>query len=1554
MYACRLDSEKGTICYLSSEDQVFAVNSGDSIEFQIEGGSKFASDDTKLIVSENTSPEISYRGSFKSGHWVCTLQLTQAGSIKFYLVTGSLKSTPDYIIINPLIVLKEQHIKAESFSMLTVLSRSLGHIDLWTSIFTDQISLGYNFFHITPVQELGGSQSLYCIKDPNNLNPVLFSGYNKQEAYDRLNETIKEIETLGAGCMVDIILNHTAFDTRFIESHPEAAYNLENCPYLRAAYVLDKALHDFSAAIIQKKVQSLKNKNKIENQKDLTNIMNLLKLEWLPRLKLHEFFQMDVINLVKKFDSSYEDAEVEVDEKVLSQVKSKGLEYFIKNFALQNEGEGAFLTGINNGMVWKACKFLGHTRENSIKELRKVLPVINSYLLSRYDKHFAEILSNIEGDIRYHKIEKGQVEVSYVNPLVGRYFQELNNGHVVLHNGFIMGNTDVLKDFAGKENWHYFRRNVVIWADNIKLRYGNGPEDCPALWESMKEYVISMAKIFKAIRLDNAHGTPISVSAYMLQAARAVNPSLYVMAELFTSDCKLDAHFVKVLGINGLVREGMNAVDPSSLGGLVYSYGLGESHSLGRLETLPFLNSSLLVSSNLKPLRSSKVPAVFYDCTHDNPTPVERRKGHDALPSAAMVSMSNCMIASTRGYDEFIPQQLSVVRENRVYKVYSAQTEPIKHNLGGNLEVFLSFSLEDNQKVTKVQVKGEWDNWTLLFDLNKVSEFNFQAVLMMPDSLAGRELCYKFVLDGSNWVCDWRQPQKKVGNIVNNCVKIGNSNKSGVFDNMRVARQVLNELHCKMGQEGFDEIYVHQFNKDLHMIIRQNPVNGESYVMIARNAFWDDFNVISQYDMKLPGVVTNIELLSVLSFKTWGFIKDPNFVNGLKGHLEILTNLDQFGALTRDPDQNIDILNLTKVPQGFVLILKTELFQKSTLFALNETYNQLLSQARVFPNFSLEQLNHILWRTSSEELDISGQKRDVYRVPNTPGFNYAGIGGLVIEFKKLVKKNSLADPICENLRNGNWLLDYTQARLQSFIPTEALGYISSALDKIKQLPRNLVPKHFIKFILILFNHLTTYQIQSLFSKGPITTFEQFLYTAVSQFWGSVPSASRDSLQASLSAGLPHFAVGFMRVWGRDTFISFKGLLLQTGQFAEARLVLLTFASVVRHGLIPNLLDSCRNSRFNARDATWFFLHALKQYIKLCPSGSSILREQVSLIFKSDNQTEQANSSGNILVSVEDIVQGILQKHAYGIQFREWNAGTQIDAHMRDEGFNVKIALDTATGLVNGGSKWNCGTWMDKMGSSERAGNSGIPATPRDGCAIEIVALVYSVVSFLVNLHSKGGYKYGGVKLRDGSDYLFLTWKENLKKNVEKLFFVPKTADRVGGFYKDTVGNTVPRCELQLRPNQCVALAVGKGLFDEAHAVEALEVIRKELFPGLGADQVGIRTLNDSDSAYRGFYDNANDSNDPSIARGQSYHNGPEWLWPVGFYLLAVLRYTKDSQLVMNCLRAHLKCFENSEWMSLPELTNSFGAFCSFSCAAQAWSVGPLIQVMQKLKKTHNF
>lgn len=99
-----------------------------------------------------------------------------------------------------------------------------------------------------------------------------------------------------------------------------------------------------------------------------------------------------------------------------------------------------------------------------------------------------------------------------------------------------------------------------------------------------------------------------------------------------------------------------------------------------------------------------------------------------------------------------------------------------------------------------------------------------------------------------------------------------------------------------------------------------------------------------------------------------------------------------------------------------------------------------------------------------------------------------------------------------------------------------------------------------------------------------------------QFLGNIQSAkfhdksnSLLEFDFSVAAGLSHFCTEYMRCWGRDTFISFKGLFLIPGFFKEAKQILINFSSTMRHGLIPNLLDGGNNPRYNARDSVWFYL-----------------------------------------------------------------------------------------------------------------------------------------------------------------------------------------------------------------------------------------------------------------------------------------------------------------------------------------------------------------------------
>ena len=93
-------------------------------------------------------------------------------------------------------------------------------------------------------------------------------------------------------------------------------------------------------------------------------------------------------------------------------------------------------------------------------------------------------------------------------------------------------------------------------------------------------------------------------------------------------------------------------------------------------------------------------------------------------------------------------------------------------------------------------------------------------------------------------------------------------------------------------------------------------------------------------------------------------------------------------------------------------------------------------------------------------------------------------------------------------------------------------------------------------------------------------FTQDLALTAVQMYGLVKSASLDPAKPTpaLAAGLPHFTTNWARCWGRDVFISLGGLFLTTGNFEGAKKHILAFASTLKHGLIPNLLDSVRSPR----------------------------------------------------------------------------------------------------------------------------------------------------------------------------------------------------------------------------------------------------------------------------------------------------------------------------------------------------------------------------------------
>ncbi len=167
---------------------------------------------------------------------------------------------------------------------------------------------------------------------------------------------------------------------------------------------------------------------------------------------------------------------------------------------------------------------------------------------------------------------------------------------------------------------------------------------------------------------------------------------------------------------------------------------------------------------------------------------------------------------------------------------------------------------------------------------------------------------------------------------------------------------------------------------------------------------------------------------------------------------------------------------------------------------------------------------------------------------------------------------------------------------------------------------------------------------------------------------------------TIIAGYPWFLD-----WGRDSLISFEGLLLKTKRYDLAKEVLLTFKHDIKQGLVPNGYSEADNTPlYNSVDASLLLFEQIAKYLKYTEDFEFVKKEFYEVL--------------------KDIVEN-------------YEKGIDLD--------NNNIYLDN-DGLIVSGTPTTQNTWMD-------AKYEGIAATPRNGKAVEINALWYNALKILEEL-----------------------------------------------------------------------------------------------------------------------------------------------------------------------------------------------------------------------------
>ena len=251
---------------------------------------------------------------------------------------------------------------------------------------------------------------------------------------------------------------------------------------------------------------------------------------------------------------------------------------------------------------------------------------------------------------------------------------------------------------------------------------------------------------------------------------------------------------------------------------------------------------------------------------------------------------------------------------------------------------------------------------------------------------------------------------------------------------------------------------------------------------------------------------------------------------------------------------------------------------------------------------------------------------------------------------------------------------------------------------------------------------------------------------------------------TIIAGYPWFTD-----WGRDSMISFPGLLLSTGRYSEARGLLKAFASYIHDGLIPNRFpDSGQSPEYNTADATLWMFVALNAYLTTT-GDRSLLKE--------------------LFPRLVEIIQWHLQGTAYG------------------------IGMDKEDGLLRAGEPAIQLTWMDaKLGDWV--------VTPRRGKPVEVNALWYCALDCMekwaVHL-SVDAFQYGQLRSQVERSFASRFWYA-----AGGYLYDVIDVDGVRG-----------QNDASLRPNQLLAASLSSHLLSEAQTRSMFQQVTEHLLTPMG-------------------------------------------------------------------------------------------------------------------------
>lgn len=256
----------------------------------------------------------------------------------------------------------------------------------------------------------------------------------------------------------------------------------------------------------------------------------------------------------------------------------------------------------------------------------------------------------------------------------------------------------------------------------------------------------------------------------------------------------------------------------------------------------------------------------------------------------------------------------------------------------------------------------------------------------------------------------------------------------------------------------------------------------------------------------------------------------------------------------------------------------------------------------------------------------------------------------------------------------------------------------------------------------------------------------------------------------------------------------------------------------------------------------------------------------------------------------------------------------IDWHVRGTRYGIQV--DVVDGLLRAGEPGVQLTWMDAKVSDQ-------VITPRIGKPVEIQALWYNalctIAGWLADRSDSRAAAYGALAEQTRVSFVARFWRPEL------------------GYLADVVDGPSGD-ELQLRPNQILALSLPFPLLDRQVAEQVLAAVARSLLT-----PYGLRSLAPDDAGYRGDY-----GGDPARRDG-AYHQGPVWTWLTGAYVEAHYRVHHDRSAALELLRPFAHHLRDACVGSVSEILEGDAPHLPRGAVAQAWGVAEVLRVLQMLE-----